>query len=165
MKKVVLLLLAVSLVGCSPCKRMARLSLKCPPEVTHDTVYTPGEVIYKDTIVTKYLPGDTVLEQVEILVPYKIPDTSTVARTSLAEARAMIRENKLKLQLVQYDSLLYWKLDSAIQTHTPDTIKITDTAYFYVPTKTKACRVFQTGFFLVLGLFLVAMVLFFVFRK
>jgi len=165
MKRIVLILLVVSLVGCSPCKRVARLIDKCPPEVTQDTIYLPGEVIYKDTTVFRYLPGDTVREQVLVKVPYQIPDTSVMARTSLAEAKAMLRSNRLKLQLIQYDSVFQWKLDSAIRTHTPDTIEITNTTYFKIPTKTKACQFFQSGFFILAGLIVLGIVLFFVFMR
>ena len=158
MKKVSILLTIILLVGCSPCERLLK---KCPPEIIKDTVYLPGEIVYQDTVVYRYLAGDTVENEIVIEKWRDRPDTFITAHTELAEATARLQRNKLRLQLIQYDSLFQWKLDSAIRTHTPDTIRITDTTYFKVPTETKACRFFRSGFIVLGALWVFGMILLF----
>lgn len=124
MKNVFFIALIALLASCSPTKRLARLLERYPIPATVDTVLTPGATIYKDTTVYKYLPGETVVENVYIDVPIAIPDTFVEAKTSTAKAIAWVQDNNLGLQLIQYDTVIQWKIDSALVTHT-DTMIIT----------------------------------------
>jgi hypothetical protein len=107
-------------------KRLARLFEKHPEEFPEriDTFYLPGETIYKDTTVIRYLPGETTTVEVPIHVPIRIPDTTIYASTSLASALAHLKNNKLGLELIQNDTLFQFLLDSAIREQTPDTVMV-----------------------------------------
>ena len=114
----------MTLASCSPQRRLARLLEKHPLPEKVDTLYLPGETIYKPTTVFKYLPGEVSVESLYIDVPVSIPDTFIEAHTSTADAIAWLQNNKLGLQLIQYDTVIKWKIDSALVTHM-DTVVVT----------------------------------------
>lgn len=163
MKKLVLLLAIAILASCSPAKRLARLLEKYPQPVEIDTVYTPGKTIYKDTTVFKFFPGEVSVESVYIDVPVAIPDTFIEAHTSTADAIAWIQNNELGLQLIQYDTLIQWKIDSAIRIHS-DTIYI-EKEQIVTVTEYKDRSFYKSGFFIFGGLVLVMLLLLFWFLK
>ena len=160
MKRIILLLLAVSLLGCSPQKRLARLLERYPIQPIVDTLYLPGPIFFKDTIITKYLPGETDSVEILIPVPFDIPDTSIYAFTTLAHATARLEDNRLGLDLVQLDSLFQWKLDSAIREHSDTVMILKEVPY---PVIKKAKPFYKNGFFILAGLILVGMILLFLF--
>ena len=161
MKKFVLFLAIVILAGCSPTRRLARLLERYPMPEKIDTLYTPGKTIYRDTTVYKYLPGEVSVESTHIDVPISIPDTFIEAHTSTADAIAYLQDNVLGLQIIQYDTVIQWKIDSALVYHR-DTVVITkDIPY---PVIEKAKPFYKNGFWVVGGL-LVLMILLLILRK
>lgn len=150
------------LASCSSTKRLARLLERHPLPERHDTVYIPGETIYIDTTVYRYLPGDTVEKKVYVDVPYDIPDTSIVAFTELASARAFLRDNQLGLWLAQYDTVFQWKLDSAIRINKDTVMVIQETT---VPEYIKTGTFWRSGFLVLAGLIIIFAVLFFLLRR
>ena len=163
MKHIILFLSIAILASCSPQRRLARLLERYPLPEIHDTTYLPGEIIYRDTTVYRYLAGDTVTVELPIYVRRDLPDTAIHAYTELAEATARLKRNKLRLELIQYDSLFQWKLDSAIRLQTPDTIRIVHETT--VPEYIKPNPFWKTGFFILAVLIVVALVLYFVTRR
>jgi hypothetical protein len=122
MKNIAIFAILLLTVGCVTSKRCSE---KFPPTVI-STVDTIHVIEYRDTIIEKYLPGDTVYSVEQIVV------TDTVikvlrpveAETELANAKAWIDNDLLRLRLIQKDSILRFKLDSAIRVSS-DTITIT----------------------------------------
>lgn len=80
--------------------------------LSHDTI------IYRDTVVTVTIPGVTVTDTVLIpcppLPPEFIPDTAQ-AETPLAVATAWWSYPVIRLKLVQRDTTIQFRLDSAIR--------------------------------------------------
>jgi hypothetical protein len=163
MKKLVLLLAIAILASCSPTKRLARLLEKYPQPEKIDTVYTPGKTVYKDTTVFKFFPGETSVEHVYVDVPVALPDTFIEAHTSTADAIAWLQNNELGLQLIQYDTLIQWKIDSAIRIHS-DTILIEKEKIVTV-TEYKDRPFYKNSFFILGGIILISLILLFAFRK
>ena len=60
MKQLIILLIALLVVGCNPCKRLAT---KCPPSVEHDSVYI--EKVKLDTVLL-ISPADTLYFQMPV---------------------------------------------------------------------------------------------------
>lgn len=164
MKRILLILSIVILAGCSPTKRLARLLERYPMEPTVDTVYR-DTTIYRDTVVTKYLPGESVVNNVYVEVPGTLPDTVIWAETSLAYAAAHLESNHLGLELIQYDSVFKWKLDSALVQNI-DTVIITRDVPYPIIEKAKGVKTFWRSAAIVLGVIvLIGMILLLVVRK
>ena len=159
--KLLLILTLVILTGCSPQRRLARLLERFPPDIT-TTIEYRDTTIYKDTTLYKYLPGDTVWDEIVIETPVQLPDTAISLTTSLAQATASLENNRLGLRLTQLDSIFQWKLDSALVTNI-DTVLITNDVSY--PEIEKVKPFYKNGFFILAGLILIGLVLFFVFRK
>ena len=130
MKSFLLLLAIAIMASCSPQRRLARLLDRFPLDSITKIEYR-DTTIYKDTTIYEYLPGETETVEVLVDVPYAIPDTLLLARTSLAQATASLQDNVLGLDLVQFDSLFQWKLDSALR-HDIDTMIVIKTIPFPV---------------------------------
>ena len=162
MKYRIFILIVVLLSGCVTSRKCFE---KFPPPPA-DTIHT-SSIEWRDTTIFKYLPGDTIVDSViieELIeVPVDIPYTSLYAETGFSEATASIENNKLRLELIQRDSLLAIYLDSAIRINS-DTIKINIPYVKEVPVKTKWQTFLATGFWIVLGLFLFTL-LFLILRK
>ena len=162
MKNKFLLILTIAiLASCSPQRRLARLLDRFPLDSTIKIEYR-DTIIYKDTTLYKYLPGEADTVELYVDVPISLPDTVLLTRTSLAEATAYLQDNILGLRLVQFDSLFQWKLDSALR-HDIDTLIIVKTIPF--PVIEKAKPFYKNGFFILAGLILLGFVLFLVIRK
>jgi len=165
MRKLLLVLAIMILASCSPQRRLANLLERFPPEITTHIEYR-DTIIYRDAFFEVYLPGATVydsiivekLVEIEVDVPY----TFLYAETMLAEATASIQNNKLRLELIQRDSLFRFLLDSAIREHSDTTI-ITNNIPF--PVIEKAKSFWKHGFIVLAGLFVVGVLLFFLFRR
>ena len=101
---------------------------KFPPEIIN-TVDTISEIQYRDTIIEKFLPGDTVyageklIIRNDTIIRHYLP---VRAKTELSQAMAWIENNNLRLRLIQNDSILQIKLDSVYRIRS-DTIKIIET--------------------------------------
>jgi hypothetical protein len=164
MNKTILFFIIFILAGCSPQRRLARLLERYPLPEVHDTVYLPGKTVYKDTTIYRYLPGEIDTVEIQVPVPFAIPDTSVTALTSLATARAYLKHNRLGLSLIQNDSLFKFLLDSAIRENR-DTIKIETVKE--VPKLVPPNPFWRNGFWVLVGVLIVSLVVFafFVTRK
>jgi hypothetical protein len=112
--KQLIIVLAVLLASCATQKRCyEKWSMK--PD-TIRTVEIRDSLVYKDTTVYKYLPGENRVDSVFIPCPPPppdyIPDTA-YAKTSMATAKAWWSYPFIALKLVQHDSLFTLRLDSA----------------------------------------------------
>jgi hypothetical protein len=160
MKKLPLIICIVILAGCATQKRCLE---KFPPQMVHDTVTTKS-IIYKDTTVYVEIPGETVIKEVPILLPMPMPEIEPVrAEVELAQAEAKLLKNKLRLTLIQKDSILEFKLDSAIRVNA-DTIRIKDLKIIEKPVDPKWYPFFKAGFW-ILGILMILTILFLVLRK
>lgn len=163
MKRIFLLLTIVAMASCSPQRRLARLLDKYPQPERIDTVYIPGETIYKDTTIYRTLPGETDTVEVYVDVPIDLPDTSILAETELALAQAFLENNILRLELQQKEAKLRLKLDNAIR-ESRDTLKITEEKVVTV-TEYKEKPFYKNGFFILSGLIVVALLFYFLLRR
>ena len=110
-----IVILIILLTGCVTQKRCLT---KFPP--VNDTiriVILKDSIIYRDTTIFIHLPGQTTIDSVVIPCPAPppefIPDTAK-AETSLAFARAWFAYPNIQLRLVQTDTTIVARLDSAI---------------------------------------------------
>lgn len=160
--KYTILILIILLSGCVTSKKCFEKFPPLPPDTIHTT-----SIEWRDTIIFRYLPGEIIIDSViieELIeVPIDIPYTSLYAETLLAEATASIENNKLKLELIQRDSLFAFLLDSAIKINS-STIKINIPYEKEVKVKSKYQDFVGVGFWIVLGLFLFTL-LFLILRK
>lgn len=160
--KYIFFILIIFVTGCVTQNKCLQKFPPPPPEI--DTVHT---VEWRDTIIFRYLPGETVHDSVVIekLIEKKIyvPYTSVHAETLLAEATASVEGKKLKLELIQRDSLFQFLLDSAIQA-SYDTITIKQPYIKEVPVKTKYQEIIGIAVWIFFGLFLFTL-LFLILRK
>jgi len=160
--KLVFILAMMILASCSPQRRLARLLERYPLPEKIDTLYLPGETIYKDTTIYTEIPGETVTVELYVDVPVSIPDTSILAETELAVAKAYLKDNTLGLELKQLNQIYQFKLDSAIRMHS-DTIVIEKetTVKEYI----KPNPFWKNGFYILAGLIVVVLFLFFLLRR
>ena len=162
MKHKIFILIVVLLSGCVTSRKCFDKFPPPPP----DTIHT-SSVEWRDTTIFKYLPGETVHDSiiVEKLVEkrIKVPYTSIYAETEFSEATASIENSKLRLELIQRDSLLAIYVDSAIRIST-DTVIIEQPYIKEVKVKSKYQDIVGIGFWIVLGLFLFTL-LFLILRK
>ena len=109
------LILLILLTGCVTQKRCLE---KFPPVVGSDTVVTE-HTVYRDTIIYRHLPGDTVFVDVPVYIDNGQPMTVEPARaeTELAMAQSWVERGRLMLELQQKDSILQFKLDSAFRSN------------------------------------------------
>jgi hypothetical protein len=160
MKAFVYILLIALLMGCATEKRCLK---KYPPQLERDTT-VESVVVYDDTIIYVRIPGDTTINEVTILMPSPRPKIEPVtAEVSLAWAEARVMEDKLRLTLVQKDSILEFKLDSAIRASS-DTIRIKDIRIIEQKVQPKWFAFFRAGFW-ILGVLMILTILFLVLRK
>ena len=105
------------------CVTLKRCNKKFPPEViVKDSIVYKTNTVYKDTTIFIQLPPDTVFSVKDSLVEVYIDketglinsDTSVLAN-DFATAYAWVIDSKLKQMLVQNDSLMEFKLDSAVR--------------------------------------------------
>jgi len=87
---------------------------------TVEVVYYRDSIIFRDTIISVFLPGDTITQIDSVIIPcpppppqFK-PDTAR-AETSLAVALAWWDHPYIRLSLVQHDTTILVRLDSAIR--------------------------------------------------
>jgi len=116
--KLFILAIAILFGGCATQKRCWE---KFPPEIKTDTI-VHTETVYVDTTIYVELPGEIDTVEVPVHIIDTVPGEPIVvtyeeakAKTDFAEARAWVENSKLKLELIQKDSLIVVKLDSVIQ--------------------------------------------------
>jgi hypothetical protein len=114
------LFVAVLVSLTSSCVTQRRCMQKYPPiPVTADTVEI---VAYRDTIIYVTLPADTITDSVTVVMPCPEADgfKSDTVRVSndLANAKAWISENYLRVQLRINEKTLALKIDSAVRAST-----------------------------------------------
>ena len=113
------------LFGCSPAARVSRIYAKHPdvkPQstVVYDTIRL-DTIIYRDTTISITLKSDTVYTEGDIVY---LPGDSEIIRVTpkvlilesqMAKARSWINYNKMYLTLMDKDTTLYFRLDSALK--------------------------------------------------
>lgn len=110
MKYLIIILLGLLITSCSP---------KIIKEVvTKDSIIYKEKISYRDTTIFRYLPGDTVYKETIVYVDKAtglVNSKKLFAFTSLAEASAWVYNSKLFLNLIQKDTTIEIRLDSAIK--------------------------------------------------
>lgn len=110
MKYLIIILLGLLITSCSP---------KIIKEVvTKDSIIYKEKISYRDTTIFRYLPGDTVYKETIVYVDKAtglVNSKKLFAFTSLAEASAWVYNSKLFLNLIQKDTTIEFRLDSAIK--------------------------------------------------
>ena len=160
MKKLILLSVVILLCGCSPQRRLAHLLERYP--LSADTVIEYRDtIIYSDTTLYDTILGEIILDTVIIPTEVDLPFTELSMGTSLASAHAWVLNNQLGLELIQYDTVFAWKLDSALR-------QDIDTIYMQVvkevPVIEKVGTFWKHGFLVLVGLFLISLILFFLLK-
>jgi len=157
----VLLLLLVILAGCSAEKRLARL-LERHPLPTDTVVVVTDTIIWRDSIVYRTIPGETIYRDTIIPVEIDLPYMELKSRSSLAEAHAWVVDNQLGLFLNQFDSVFEFKLDSAIQIN-KDSVYVE--VVREVPVEIKPNLFWKHAFLVLAGLILTLASLWFLLRR
>jgi len=157
MRKFILFLAIVILAGCSPTRRLARLLDRFP--LPADTLIEYRDtIIYRDSIIFEQIPGDTVWRDTIIPVEVDIPDTELKTASTYSEATAWILDNRLGLELIQYDTILQFILDS-VKVHQIDTVYVE--VIKDIPTSVNPNPFYKNGFFVLVGLIVLTLFLFF----
>lgn len=116
MKTITTLAIVLIVSSCATHKRCLRKFQVLPDTVS--VVYYRDTIIYQDTIIRVFIPGATVIDSVVIPFPvpepFYVPDTAR-AETSLAIAKAWWSYPLIRLSLVQKDTTIEAKLDSAMK--------------------------------------------------
>lgn len=170
-------ILLILIVGCATQKRCFE---KFPPDTTTTIEYIPGEIEYRDTIIEVKISGDTAYVESpwnDNIVWEGLPDGYTPpgftvehriapirADLPLAYSTAWVDNNTLKMRLVQKDSILKIKLDSAYRSGI-DTVKIIEIKIVEKPVPPKDYTFFKTGFWFELFLILILIGLLILFFK
>lgn len=109
-KLLALILIGLAVTSCSP---------KIIKEVvTKDSLIYKEKIVYRDTTIYKFIPGDTVFKTTVVYVDKNtglVNSKKLYAFTSLAEASAWVYNSKLFLNLVQKDTTIELRLDSVIK--------------------------------------------------
>lgn len=120
MKAIKLLIIISIMLPATGCVTRKACERKFPPEtmiIRKDSIIRETKTVYRDTTIYYQLPGDTVIDSIPIEKTTEgsiIAKTSTL-KTSLAESRAWIQNDKMHHTLIQNDTLLQIKLKDAIR--------------------------------------------------
>ena len=94
----------------SSCVTQKRCLERYPPQnITKDSIIIREVTVYRDTIITVRLPGDTVMVEQDLdslMAPL-------ISENKYAKAIAEVYKNKLRVTLIQKESEISFKLDSA----------------------------------------------------
>lgn len=154
------------LFGCATEKRCAQ---KYPVE-PETIIIVKDTTIYKDTTLFVKIEGDTVYVEkpwVDTTIwiderPKPIDIAPISAYVPLAYSKAWVEANILKMRLIQRDSILKFKIDSAIRMHSDTTIvEITVPEKIFIKEKT----FWKHGFLVLAGLIIVLALLYFIFKR
>jgi len=109
-KILILIWLGVALIGCSP---------KVIKEtITKDSIIYKEKISYRDTTIYRFIQGDTVFKTTVVYIDKNtglINSKKLYAFTSLAEASAWVLNSHLYLNLIQKDTTIEIRLDSALK--------------------------------------------------
>ena len=145
------MLIALLVASCSPQKQIARLQMNGHLQMESDTIFTPGEV--RDTTITVYMEGDTVVKEVLLfVVDEEVQMEPVEAETEFAYARAEEVDGKIRLTLEQKESFYDFDIEGVIRT---DTVRITDVQIEYRDKIPKSHAFYKSGFFISIGLLLI----------
>jgi len=100
----------------SSCVTQKKCLQKFPPQIireVYDSIIIKDSIIYRDIEIEVKIPGDTI--EVEKKVPIKENISPVTVENTYSSAKAWVENSKLKLQLIQKDQLIKYKVDSAIQ--------------------------------------------------
>jgi hypothetical protein len=115
-KLILLLLIAATFTGCITEKRC---NSKFPPEVMiirRDSIFRETKTIYNDTTVYIQVPGESVVNTEYVYIKGdQIYFKPSYLKTSFAESRAYIQNNRLQHTLTQNDTLLPVTIKNAIR--------------------------------------------------
>ena len=153
--KYIIIILALITTGCVTQNQCMK---RFPPDtvtVFHDTT------LYRDTILYREVKGDTMyVERIIYLTDtFRYHIRPIYMQTALCYAKAEITGEKLKMRLVQKDSIFQFKLDSAIRANRQI---ITRTKIVERPVPPKPF--WKNGFFILAGI-LLFLLTFLVIRK
>jgi hypothetical protein len=99
------------------CVTQKKCNSKFPPSTNtsvHDSIIIRDSIVYKDRLVPVYIKGDTVWQDKPIPgIPEKINTTPMFLENTYAKASAWIENSRLKMELIQKDQVITFKLDSA----------------------------------------------------
>lgn len=112
MRLLFILVMALSLSGCITQQRCSR---KYPPaETLRDSINIQKEVIYRDTVIYRTLPPDTVMVWREM--PASVPDTEPLtAENQHAFAKAWIGDGRMWLRLFMKPQPIAFTLQNKTQ--------------------------------------------------
>lgn len=151
-------ILIILIAGCVTQKRCFE---KFPPDTTTITEYIPGEIEYGDTTFTVEILGDTAyvespwsdnstwddfderITPQDATLKYNIAPIR--ADVPLAYSTAWVENNILKMQLIQKDSIMQFKIDSAFRSGV-DVLKIIETKIVEKVVAPKRFGFFKNGF-------------------
>ncbi len=170
----------ILLVLVTSCISQKKCLERFPPIIVHDTLYGPGTVFFGDTIIYVEIPGDTAFVESPWLDNTRWTDDFTSlalegitvshnieqirADVPFAYSLAWVENNTFKMQLIQKDSILAIVLDSIKQFST-DTIRIEVKEIVEKEVVPKKYGFFKNGFWILLGLIVLVIILAFVFIK
>ena len=166
MKQILYLFFVTFLISsCATHKNVTRYITKHPEiltdfvDTTTKTVYVPTKVLI-DTTIYDTIPGDTVREEVVIEEPCVIPPVYT--SNDIASARAWVEDGMHRIELIVNDQYIQHKIDSAVALVPVKTETKWLPSEPYIP---KSFGFYRSGFFILLGLFLITIVLLVVLRR
>jgi len=109
-KLLALILIGLAVTSCNP---------KVIKEtITKDSIIYKEKISYRDTTIYRFLPGDTVFKTTVVYVDKNtglVNSKKLYAFTSLAEASAWVLNSHLYLNLIQKDTTIEIRLDSALK--------------------------------------------------
>jgi hypothetical protein len=115
-KLIILLLIAATFTGCITEKRC---NSKFPPEVMiirTDSIFRETKTIYNDTIIYVQIPGEIQYSNDTIyIVGDQIYFKPSYLKTSFAESRAYVQNNRLQHTLTQNDTIVPVTIKNAIR--------------------------------------------------
>lgn len=116
MRIVTTLIFLIVVSSCATRQRCLRKFQILPDTIS--VVSYRDSIVYRDTVIKITIPGETVVDSVIIPCPPPppayVPDTAR-AETSLAIAKAWYSYTAIRLQLIQRDTTIEARLDSALR--------------------------------------------------
>jgi hypothetical protein len=113
--RIFVVILIALLLGAS-CATQKRCYTKFPPKtvtVIKDSLVIKDTIIYRDRLVPYKIKGDTVWQEKLIPVPLSLNVSPLVLENTYAIARGWVENSRLKMELIQKDQVITFKLDSA----------------------------------------------------